>query len=64
VGDDDVPRDPPFTLNGNTGQIKTTMAMTFTETKTWRFQVKAKDNPGQTTQQNSIDGEVIVCLFL
>lgn len=50
---------PPFSLHRESGAIKTT-----TELKggipTYRFAVQAKDNPGQASNQNSIDAEVVV----
>lgn len=60
VADKDYPSpNPPFMLNPLDGTIRTTNEITG-DVKTWRFAVEAKDNPGQASDQNSIDAEVIV----
>ena len=52
----------PFSLDPVKGDIKTTSEM-MQEIPTYRFAVQAKDNPGQSTNKNSIDAEVIVSYF-
>ncbi|XP_052262784.1 protocadherin Fat 4-like [Dreissena polymorpha] len=60
--DNDVPANPPFNLNSQSGEITSTASFNFRTDPVYRFQVMAKDNPGQTTTQNSINGEIVVYL--
>lgn len=60
LASDSVPQNPPFKLNGETGSIVTTMDMEFVTEERFRFGVRARDNPGQSNNQRTTDGDVIV----
>jgi len=61
VEDKDYPMaSPPFKLNDQNGEILTTREITYDNFPTYRFEVVAQDNPGQTRDQNSVNAEVVV----
>jgi len=59
---DSVPQDPPFELHAETGEVVTTMDMEFVTYDRFRFSIQARDNPGQSNDHQTTNGEVIVSL--